>query len=204
MVIRGIKGLYKSIESTADYVEAFNYYTVSFGKIAERWDENWENYGDENARNYSNSFVKTINSTFSKLSGVSFDPKTGLLSETGLKNLGLNLQQITQYAAQLGSMLDAVGQSGETTLATTNAFVKLAGDISSLYNIDYQEAADKIRSVLQGQSRAGYGFGWDTTMASLQATADKFNLSKPVSEMAQFEKQQLRILTVLQQSRVAY
>ena len=204
MVIRGIKGLYKSIESTADYVEAFNYYTVSFGKIAERWDKDWENYGDENARNYSNSFVKTINSTFSKLSGVSFDPKTGLLSETGLKNLGLNLQQITQYAAQLGSMLDAVGQSGETTLATTNAFVKLAGDISSLYNIDYQEAADKIRSVLQGQSRAGYGFGWDTTMASLQATADKFNLSKPVSEMAQFEKQQLRILTILEQSRVAW
>lgn len=204
MVIRGIKGLYKSIESTADYVEAFNYYTVSFGKIAERWDKDWENYGDENARNYSNSFVKTINSTFSKLSGVSFDPKTGLLSETGLKNLGLNLQQITQYAAQLGSMLDAVGQSGETTLATTNAFVKLAGDISSLYNIDYQKAADKIRSVLQGQSRAGYGFGWDTTMASLQATADKFNLSKPVSEMAQFEKQQLRILTILEQSRVAW
>lgn len=204
MVIRGIKGLYKSIEGTADYVEAFNYYTVSFGKIAERWDKDWENYGDENARNYSNSFVKTINSTFSKLSGVSFDPKTGLLSETGLKNLGLNLQQITQYAAQLGSMLDAVGQSGETTLATTNAFVKLAGDISSLYNIDYQEAADKIRSVLQGQSRAGYGFGWDTTMASLQATADKFNLSKPVSEMAQFEKQQLRILTILEQSRVAW
>ena len=204
MVIRGIKGLYKSIESTADYVEAFNYYTVSFGKIAERWDSNWVNYGDENARNYSNSFVKTINSTFSKLSGVSFDPKTGLLSETGLKNLGLNLQQITQYAAQLGSMLDAVGQSGETTLATTNAFVKLAGDISSLYNIDYQEAADKIRSVLQGQSRAGYGFGWDTTMASLQATADKLNLSKPVSEMAQFEKQQLRILTILEQSRVAW
>lgn len=204
LVIRGIKQLWKSIESTADYVEAFNYFTVSFGKVASKWDEDWEKYGDENAKNYGNSFVTTLNDTFKKLSGVSFDPKTGLLSTTGLKNLGLNIQEVTQYAAQLGSMMDAVGQSGETTLATTNAFVKLAGDISSLYNIDYSEAGAAIRSVLQGQSRAGYKFGWDTTMASLQATADELDLSKAVSEMSQMEKQQLRILTILKQSRVSW
>jgi hypothetical protein len=204
LVVRGMKALWGSIEKTADYVEAFNYYTVAFGKIASKWDEQWENYGDENARNYSNAFVKEINESFKKLSGVSFEPKTGLLSTTGLKNLGANLQEVTQYAAQLASMMDAVGQSGETTLATTNAFVKLAGDISSLYNIDYSSAASSLRSVLQGQSRAGYKFGWDTTLAALQATADKLDLSKPVSEMTQMEKQQLRILTILEQSRVAW
>lgn len=204
LFFRAFRGLWKSINMTADYVEAFNYYTVSFGKIASKWDADWENYADDNARNYANRFVTTLNKTFSKLSGVSYDPQTGLLSETGLENLGLNLQEVTQYAAQLSSMMDAVGQSGEVTLATTNAFVKLAGDISSLYNIDYQDAADKIRSVLQGQSRAGYGFGWDTTAAALQETAEKFGITKAVSEMAQWEKQQLRILTILEQSRVAY
>ena len=204
LFFRAFKGLWKSINMTADYVEAFNYFTVSMGKIASKWDSDWENYGDENARNYSNKFFTTLNKTFSKLSGVSYDPQTGLLSETGLQNLGLNLQEVTQYAAQLSSMMDAVGQSGEVTLATTNAFVKLAGDISSLYNIDYQDAADKIRSVLQGQSRAGYSFGWDTTAAALQETAEKFGITKAVSEMAQWEKQQLRILTILEQSKVAY
>lgn len=204
LLIRAFKGLWKSINMTADYVEAFNYYTVSFGKIASKWDADWENYGDDNARNYANKFVTTLNKTFSKLSGVSYNPQTGLLSETGLENLGLNLQEVTQYAAQLSSMMDAVGQSGEVTLATTNAFVKLAGDISSLYNIDYQDAANKIRSVLQGQSRAGYGFGWDTTAAALQETASNLGISKAVSEMAQWEKQQLRILTILEQSKVAY
>ena len=204
LFFRAFNGLWKSINMTGDYVEAFNYFTVSMGKIASKWDEDWENYGDENARNYSNKFFTTLNKTFSKLSGVSYDPQTGLLSETGLKNLGLNLQEVTQYAAQLSSMMDAVGQSGEVTLATTNAFVKLAGDISSLYNIDYQDAANKIRSVLQGQSRAGYGFGWDTTAAALQETAEKFGITKAVSEMAQWEKQQLRILTILEQSKVAY
>lgn len=204
LVIRGLKSLGNSINSTADYTESFNFFTVSMGKIASKWDKDWENYGDENARNYSNSFATTLNKTFKKLSGVSYNPKTGLLSETGLKNLGLNLQEVTQYAAQLSAMMDSVGQNGEVTLATTNAFVKLAGDLSSLYNIDYSQAANKLQSVLMGQSRAGYSLGWDTTMASLQETANKFNVTKPVSEMAQFEKQQLRILTILDQSKVAW
>lgn len=204
LVIRGLKSLGNSINSTADYTESFNFFTVSMGKIASKWDKDWENYGDENARNYSNSFATTLNKTFKKLSGVSYDPKTGLLSETGLKNLGLNLQEVTQYAAQLSAMMDSVGQNGEVTLATTDAFVKLAGDLSSLYNIDYSQAANKLQSVLMGQSRAGYSLGWDTTMASLQETANKFNVTKPVSEMAQFEKQQLRILTILDQSKVAW
>lgn len=203
-VIRGIKALGRSIEASADYVEAFNYYTVSFGKVASKWDKDWSNYGDENARNYSNAFVTELNSTFEKLSGVSFNPQKGLLSETGLKNLGLNLRAVTEYAAQLGSMMDSVGHSGETTLATTQAFVKLAADMSSLRNIDYSTAGSKIRSVLQGQSRAGYEFGWDTTMASLQTMADRLDLSKAVSEMTQMEKQQLRILVILEQSRVAW
>ena len=204
LVIRGIKALYKSIEGTADYIEAFNYYTVAMGKVASKWDKNWASYGDENARNYSNSFVKTMNKTFEKLSGVQYDPSKGLISERGIKNLGLNIKEVTQYAAQLVSMMDAVGQKGEVTLATTDALTRLAGDLSSLYNIDYSSAATNIRSVLMGQSRAGYKFGWDTTAASLQALADSLNLGKAVSEMTQMEKQQLRILKILQDSRVAW
>lgn len=204
LAIRGFKGLWRSIESTADYIEAYNYFTVAFGKIASEWDSDWENYGSQNAQNYSNKFVTKMNETFKTLSGVSYDPKTGLLSETGLKNLGLNIQEVTQYAAQLASMMNSVGQTGETTLATTQAFVRLAGDISSLYNIDYSTAASNIQSIMQGQSRVGYKYGWDTTVASLQALADEYDLSKPVAEMTQMEKQQLRILKILRDSRVAW
>ena len=203
-VKRIFDALKNSITSTADYIEAYNYFTVAFGKIASEWDSDWENYGSQNAQNYSNKFVTKMNETFKTLSGVSYAPKTGLLSETGLKNLGLNIQEVTQYAAQLGSMMNSVGQTGETTLATTQAFVRLAGDISSLYNIDYSTAASNIQSIMQGQSRVGYKYGWDTTVASLQALADEYDLSKPVSEMTQMEKQQLRILKILRDSRVAW
>ena len=50
MVIRGIKGLWTSIESTTDYIEAFNYYAVAFGKIGSEWGKDFEKFGYEIGR----------------------------------------------------------------------------------------------------------------------------------------------------------
>lgn len=208
LIIRGAKALWGSIESTADYIESFNYYTVAFGKIASQWDENWDNYGSEGGRNYANSFVTSMNDTISKLSGVqiqlSDDYTTGILTDTGLKNLGLNIQEVTQYASQLASVSDALGMTGEATLAMAKGATMLAGDVSSLFNVDFSNVATNIQAVLQGQSRAGYKYGWDTTLATLQKYADEFDLSKPVSEMTQLEKRYLRYIVVLKQSAVAH
>ena len=208
LIIRGAKALWGSIEGTADYIESFNYYTVAFGKIASQWDENWDNYGSEGGRNYANSFVTSMNDTISKLSGVqiqlSDDYTTGILTDTGLKNLGLNIQEITQYASQLASVTNSLGQTGETSLAISQSFTKLAGDISSLFNVDYSTVSKNLQSGLIGQSRALYKYGIDITNATLQTYAYKLGLSKAVSEMTQAEKQQLRTIAILDQSKVSW
>lgn len=207
LVIRGFEYLQQSVKNTSDYIETYNFYNVSFGKIASEWDKDWEKYGYNNAEAYADSFTKRLNADFEKMSGVKvemFEDGSGILASTGLKNLGLNIQEITQYGAQLASVTNAVGQTGETSLAVARTFSKLAGDVSSLFNVDYSSVASNIQSVLQGQSRAGYKYGWDTTLATLQQYADALDLSKPVSEMSQMEKQQLRILAVLDQSKVAW
>ena len=208
LIIRGAKALWGSIESTADYIESFNYYTVAFGKIASQWDENWDNYGSEGGRNYANSFVTSMNDTISKLSGVqiqlSDDYTTGVLTDTGLKNLGLNIQEITQYASQLASVTNSLGQTGETSLAISTSFTKLAGDISSLFNVDYSTVSKNLQSGLIGQSRALYKYGIDITNATLQTYAYELGLTKAVSEMTQAEKQQLRTIAILDQSKVSW
>ncbi len=207
LVVRGIKGFWSSIEGTADYIESFNYYTVAFGKIASQWDENWENYGSDNARNYSNAFVTSMNETLGKLSGVKLaigDDGQGLLTSTGGNNLGLNIQEITQYASQLASVTNSLGQTGKTSLAISSSFTKLAGDISSLFNVDYSTVAQNLQSGLIGQSRALYKYGIDITNATLQTYAYELGLEKTVAEMTQMEKQQLRVLAILDQSEVAF
>ena len=207
LIIRGAKALWGSIESTADYIEAYNYYNVAFGKIASEWQQDFARFGYDNAEAYADSFVGRMNETLGKLSGVQIsvgaDGK-GLLTDAGMKNLGLNIQEITQYASQLASVTNSLGQTGETSLAISQSFTKLAGDISSLFNVDYSTVAQNLQSGLIGQSRALYKYGIDITNATLQTYAYKLGLTKAVSEMTQAEKQQLRVIAVLDQSKVAY
>lgn len=204
LLIRGIKGFMRSIESTTDYIEAFNYYNVAFGKIASEWDKDFEKYGYENAESYADSFTGRMNETLGKLSGVQVNLDTGLLEETGLQNLGLNIQQITQYASQLASVTNSIGQTGEVSLAAAKSMTMLAGDISSLFNVDYQSVANNLQSGLIGQSRALYKYGIDITNATLANYAYNLGLEKSVSEMTQAEKMQLRLLAILDQSKVSW
>ena len=203
-VIRGMKSLWKSIEGTADYIEAFNYKAVAFGKIGSEWGKEYEKYGYSNAEDYANSFSKRVDELLGKLSGLSVDIKGGLIKADSAKNLGLNIQEITQYASQLASVTNSLGQTGEATTAITKSMTMLAGDISSLFNVDYSTVATNLQSGLIGQSRALYKYGIDITNATLATYAYNLGITKSVSEMSQMEKQQLRVISILEQSKVAY
>lgn len=204
MVIRGSKKLIEAIKSTTDYIEAFNYQAVAFGKISSEWDKDYEKYGYDNATAYAESFQNRVNDTLGKLSGLKVNVQGGLLEESGAKNLGLNIQEITQYASQLASVTNSLGQTGEATTAITKSMTMLAGDISSLFNVDYKAVAQNLQSGLIGQSRALYKYGIDITNATLATYAYNLGISKSVSEMTQMEKQQLRVLAILDQSKVSW
>lgn len=204
MVIRGSKKLIEAIKSTTDYIEAFNYQAVAFGKIGSEWDKDYKKYGYDNATAYAESFQNRVNDTLGKLSGLKVNVQGGLLEESGAKNLGLNIQEITQYASQLASVTNSLGQTGEATTAITKSMTMLAGDISSLFNVDYSTVAQNLQSGLIGQSRALYKYGIDITNATLATYAYNLGISKSVSEMTQMEKQQLRVLAILDQSKVSW
>lgn len=204
MVIRGSKKLIEAIKSTTDYIEAFNYQAVAFGKIGSEWDKDYEKYGYDNATAYAESFQSRVNDTLGKLSGLKVNVQGGLLEESGAKNLGLNIQEITQYASQLASVTNSLGQTGEATTAITKSMTMLAGDISSLFNVDYSTVAQNLQSGLIGQSRALYKYGIDITNATLAMYAYNLGISKSVSEMTQMEKQQLRVLAILDQLKVSW
>lgn len=191
LVVRGIKGLASSIESTTDYLEAYNYYTVATEKVTSEW----------------NTSAEDLTKTLGKLSGLKIEVNAegkGLLSESGAKNLGLNIKEITQYASQLVSVTNSLGLAGETSIGVASAFTKLAGDISSLFNIDYSQAATNLQSGLIGQSRALYKFGLDITQNTLQQYAYAEGIEKSVTEMGQGEKMMLRLLAILDQSKVSW
>ena len=196
-----------SIKNTADYIEAYNYFDVSLGKIGSDWAKQYDKYGYENADAYAKSFSKRLTEKLQGLSGIQIDvgkDGMGLLTDTSMKNLGLNIQEVTQYASQLASVTNSIGQTGEVSLAAASAFTKLGADISSLFNIDYSTAMKNLQSGLIGQSRALYKYGIDITNATLQTYAYNLGLSKSISEMTQAEKMQIRMIAILDQSKVSW
>lgn len=210
-VKRIFDALKNSITSTADYIEAYNYFSVSLGKIGSDWSHQWEKYSKEigvsSAEEYADSFSTRLQEKLKGLSGVEIKldaQGNGILSETGTKNLGLNIQEVTQYASQLASVTNSVGQTGEVSLATASAFTKLGADMSSLYNVDYSQVMNNLNSALIGQSRSVYKYGIDITNAALQTKAYELGLEKAVSEMTQAEKMQLRMLVILRDSKIAW
>lgn len=203
LIVRGVKALGNAIKDTADYFEAFNYFNVALTKIGEDFEDDFGKWGYDSAEAYAESFATRLQDKLSTLSGLQISD-AGTLVTTDTKNLGLNIQEITQFSAQLASVTNSVGQVGEVSLATSSAFTKLASDMSSLFNIDYSQVATNLSSGLLGQSRALYKYGIDITNASLQTLAYELGVEKAVSEMTQMEKQQLRIIAILKGSKVAW
>lgn len=199
----GFDFLKDSIKSSMDAIETANFYNVSLSKVGEEYASNFEQFGYESAEAYVESFEDRLNDLNKKLTGYTI----GAQGEAILSNnvgLGLDIEQMQSYQAQVLSFTNAIGLVGEASINTTKALSMLSGDVASLTNKDLEGVMTDLRSVLQGQSRAGYKYGWDTTQATLQQYALAEGITKSISEMTQAEKVQLRLLAVLDQSEVSY
>lgn len=203
VAIRGIKKAWKAVESSMDYVETFNYWNVALDKIGKEFGNQFEQYGHESAESYADSFSERLKNITKKMSGYEVG-KSGDLTLTSEKNLGLDPEQLMNYQAKIVSVTNAVGLCGETSTNTAEALSMLAADMSSYTNKDLSQVMTNFQSGLIGQSRALYQYGIDITNATLQQYAYDLGLSKSVRAMTQAEKMQLRMIAILDQSKVAW
>ncbi|MBQ2902412.1 MAG: hypothetical protein IJE49_11285 [Agathobacter sp.] len=203
-VKKTMENIYKATESTEEYFKSFNYYTDTFGEIASKWDKDFETYGSENAKKYSNTFVQQMNESLGKLSGMkvslSVDMESGILTESGMKDLGLNVQEVTQFVAEFASISNSMGQTGDVSLAIADVFTKLAGDLSSYFNVDYSTIMEDLQNALLGQTDALEEYRINLSDVQLQTLAYEYGIEKSVEDMTQAEKAQLKMIAILKQS----
>lgn len=203
VIIRGLKSLGKAVESSMDYIETFNYYNVVMGKIANEFSDQWQRYGYESGEAYAESFSGRLNELTQNMSGYTVG-SDGVLSISGGQNLSLDPEQIMRYQANVSAITNSVGLIGETSVNASKALSMLAADMSSLKNVDLSTVMTNFQSGLIGQSRALYKYGIDITNATLQTYAYKYGIEAAVSDMTQADKMQLRLLAILDQSKVAW
>lgn len=200
---RAFSGLFKSIEKSMDFSETVNYFEVAMRKIGDDAARNWQEEGYNSAESYAESFAKRSKELTAKMTGFDID-SDGNAELTNQKNLGLDPDKVLQYQAQYAQMADSIGMTEEAALNTSKALTMLGTDWASLRNISFDQAWEKFASALAGQSRAVRSLGIDITQATLQEYAYKYGLDTMVSEMNQATKAQLRLLAILDQSKVAF
>lgn len=204
LVIRAVKKFGQAIGSAQDYIEEFNYFSVALDKVGKDSANQFKKAGYNSAEEYAGSFRKRFGKLQKQLTGYDVDYNTGDATNTFSHNLGLDLTEVMNYNAAIAQITNSAGMLGETSIATSKALTMLSADWASLANLDTADVMQNFQSALVGQSRAVYKYGLDITSAGLAQTAMNHGVTESIKNLSQQSKMQLRVLTMLEQSKVAY
>lgn len=116
------------------------------------------------------------------------------------EKMGIDPAQWMRMQAVLMDMSKSFGVASGTAYTMSKALTQLTYDISSLYNLKIDEAANKIRSALSGEIEPVRNLGKDLSVANLQLIATELGINKNVAAMTQAEKSMLRTIALLKQS----
>lgn len=203
LLLKVFKGFGYALKQSMDFLETVNYFEVAFKQIGEDAAEQWKEMGYKSAEAYAKSFAERAKDFTLTLTGYEIDTE-GNATLTDMKNLGLDPNQVMNYQAMYAQMANSLGLTQETALNVSKALVGLGADWASLRNISLDSAWEKFASALAGQSRAVRTLGIEITQATLQEYAYKYGIDQSIASMNQQAKAQLRILAILDQSKVAY
>lgn len=113
-------------------------------------------------------------------------------SKGAATSFGMSELSAKKMNGTLGAMLKSMGLSSDETLNMSESMVGLAGDFASFYNLDPEEAFEKIRSGISGETEPLKQLGINMSVANLNAFALSKGINKTYDSMTQAEQATLR------------
>lgn len=108
------------------------------------------------------------------------------------KNFGLTELQAKQFTGTLGAMMKSSGITGESLNTMSMDLAGLSADFASFYNLDHEEAFEKIRSAISGETEPMKALGINMSVTNMEAYALSKGINKSWNEMTQAEQTTLR------------
>ena len=108
------------------------------------------------------------------------------------RQFGLTELQAKRYTSTLGAMMKSSGLTGDAITDMSVDMAGLAADMASFYNIDFDEAFQKIQSGLSGETEPLRQLGINMSVANLEAFALAEGITKSYESMTQAEQVTLR------------
>lgn len=113
-------------------------------------------------------------------------------AKTALTQYGLSELSAKKYASTMGAMLKSMGLSQKATVDMSQAITALSGDMASFYNLDGDEAFNKIRAGISGETEPLKQLGINMSVANMEAFALSQGITKSYQSMTQAEQALLR------------
>ena len=193
-----------AIESSADFLEDWDYFKNAFQQVADSSKTSWKEAGYDSAEEYANSFSERARELTSKMSGYDISSE-GLLSEnTTGKSLGMSPSLLLNYQATFAQISSSMGATSDQAEKLSKALTMIGADLASIRNEDFSKVYDNMTSGLVGMSRAVDKYGINIRNANLQQVASNLGIQTAVSKMDQASKAMLRTIVILDSSRHAW
>lgn len=107
-------------------------------------------------------------------------------------SFGMSELAAKQYTGTMGAMLKSMGLADDAVLTMSTDLAGLAGDFASFYNITSDEAFQKIRAGISGETEPLKQLGINMSVANLEAYALAEGIETAYTAMSQAEQAQLR------------
>ena len=114
------------------------------------------------------------------------------------KSFGLTETQAKRYTSTLGAMMKSQGIADDEIVQMSTDLAGLSADMASFYNLDFDEAFQKIRSGISGETEPLKQLGINMSQANLEAFALEKGITKAFSAMSQGEQTALRYQYIMQ------
>ena len=108
------------------------------------------------------------------------------------KAFGMSELSAKKFNGTMGAMLKSMGLTGDEVLEMSTEMTGLAGDFASFYNLEHEEAFNKIRAGISGETEPLKQLGINMSVANLEAFALSQGIDKTYNSMTQAEQATLR------------
>ena len=192
-VFRVIGWLGKSIDIASDLTEVQNVVDQTFGDMKYRMED------------FAKTAVETVG--MSELTAKQIGSRFQAMG----RNMGISKEMIesTNDFLQATTKMADGSEKAYADVAHSMADVsinltRLAGDMASFYNEEYDVVAEKLNAVFTGQTRPLRAYGLDLTQATLQEWALANGMDVDIKKMTQAEKTLLRYQYVMSNTTAAH
>ena len=124
-------------------------------------------------------------------------------ASTALDKFGLSELQAKQFTGTLGAMLKSSGISSKYLVQMSQNLTALSGDFASFFNLDHEDAFNKIRSGIAGETEPLKQLGINMSVANLEAFALSKGITTSYKDMDQASQVMLRYAYLMEVSKDA-